>query len=162
MLGAWDGIHRSSELRLGLYLLEVVGPEPTPGNDGGENSQNRVESDVWVLPTANVKTIVPSMSKTSPAAANGVSHVRTCTSGGITRPSPASPSATPAKGVPGITAYQFWSPSSIRWRPASPAGSRPGISMSCWTLPKIADSSLWAIEWVANWRPQRPGSTRST
>ncbi len=73
------------------YRLEVVGPEPTPSDERGEKSQNGVESDVRVLAPANVKD------DRSPAAASGVSHTSTCTSAGTTRPTPASPSATPAK-----------------------------------------------------------------
>src|SRR5260370_17504696 len=37
------------------YRLEVVGPESTPGDNGGEKSQNGVESDVRVLAPAKVK-----------------------------------------------------------------------------------------------------------
>ena len=33
----------------------MLRPEPTPGNDGRENSENRVESDIWVLATAKMK-----------------------------------------------------------------------------------------------------------
>src|SRR5712692_3324355 len=80
------------------------------------------------------------MSKTSPAAASGVSHVRTCTSGGTTRPTPASPSATPAK---------------MR----KPAGISNTYRMPLWSLPGDGRSST--VAWNTKKAPNKTCSTHS-